>query len=177
MTYKFLYSAHCTNETLRLEHSVVQCRNLGNSEEIRITLKLLKCVAEQWWNTSVRSIVWKMKHCTDWRRKGTCYIKRRNANCIGNILRLKCLLRHVTEGKTGGKRRRGRRTKQLLNDLKERSRYRKMKEKALGITVWWTHLGRVYGTVVWENIKRINIHNTLASERSVIERRNCSVCC
>ena len=150
---------------------------LGLSEEIRITLQLLKCEAGQGWKTSLRSIVWEMKHYTEWSRKGTCYLKRRNANWIGNILRRKCLLRHVTEGKTGGKRRRGRRIKQLLNDFKERSRYCKMKEKALCITVWWTHLGRGYGTVVWENIQWINIHNTLASERSVMERRNDGVWC
>jgi hypothetical protein len=62
-------------------------------------------------------------------------IKRRNANWIGNILGRKRLLKHVTEGKRGGKRRRGRRIKQLLNDLKESSRYCKMKEEARGITV------------------------------------------
>jgi hypothetical protein len=62
-------------------------------------------------------------------------IKRRKASWIGNILRRKCLLKHVTEGKTGRKRRRGRRIKQLLNDLKERSRYCKMEEEALGVTV------------------------------------------
>jgi len=68
-------------------------------------------------------------------RKVLHTIRRRNANWIGNILRRKCLLKHVTAGKTGGKRRRGRRIKQLLNDLKKRSRYCKMKEEALGITV------------------------------------------
>jgi hypothetical protein len=61
-------------------------------------------------------------------------IKRRNNKWVGNILRRKCLLKHVTEGRTG-RRRRGRRIKQLLNDLKERSRYCKMKEEALDITV------------------------------------------
>jgi hypothetical protein len=82
----------------------------------------------------------------------------------------KCLPEHVTEGKTGGKRRRGRRIKQLLNDLKKRSRYCKMKDEALGVTVWWTHFGRGYGTVAGQNIQWINVQNTLASERSVMER-------
>jgi hypothetical protein len=50
-------------------------------------------------------------------------IKRRNANWIGHILRRNCLLKHVIEGKVEGRiemtGRRGRRRKQLLNDLKE----------------------------------------------------------
>jgi hypothetical protein len=52
------------------------------------------------------------------------YKKRREANWIGHILRRNCLLKPVIEGKieiridvTG---RRGRRHKQLLDDLKER---------------------------------------------------------
>jgi hypothetical protein len=51
-------------------------------------------------------------------------IKRRKANWIGHILRRNCLLKHVIEGNlerniemTG---RRGRRRKQLLDDIKEK---------------------------------------------------------
>jgi hypothetical protein len=54
-------------------------------------------------------------------------IKRRKANWIGHILRRNCLLKHVIEGKLEGRiemtGRRGRRRKQLLNDLKEKKRY------------------------------------------------------
>jgi hypothetical protein len=54
-------------------------------------------------------------------------IKRRKANWIGHILRRNCLLKHVIEGKLDGRiemtRRRGRRRKQLLDDLKEKRRY------------------------------------------------------
>jgi hypothetical protein len=50
-------------------------------------------------------------------------VKRRKANWIGHILRRNCLLKHVFEGKIEGRievtGRRGRRLKQLLNDLKE----------------------------------------------------------
>jgi hypothetical protein len=46
-------------------------------------------------------------------------IKRRKANWIGHILRRNCLLNHVIERKTEGAGRRGRRRKQLLDDLKE----------------------------------------------------------
>jgi hypothetical protein len=52
-------------------------------------------------------------------------IKRRNAKWIGHILRRNCLLKHVIEGKVEGRidmtGRRGRRRKQLLNDLEEKS--------------------------------------------------------
>jgi hypothetical protein len=59
-------------------------------------------------------------------------IKRRKANLIGHILRRNCLLKHVIEGKLEGRRemtgRRGRRRKQLLDDLQEKRRYWKLKE-------------------------------------------------
>jgi hypothetical protein len=79
-------------------------------------------------------------------------IKRRKANWIGHILRGNCLLKHVIEGKLEGRiemtGRRGRRRKQLLDDLKEKKRYCKLKEKALDHTMWRTGFGRSYGPVV-----------------------------
>jgi hypothetical protein len=47
-------------------------------------------------------------------------IKRRGANWIGHTLRRTCLLKHITEWKIEETRRRERRRKQLLDDLKER---------------------------------------------------------
>jgi hypothetical protein len=44
--------------------------------------------------------------------------------------------------------RRGRRRKQLLNDLKEKRRYWKLKEDVLDRTLWRTRFGRGYGPVV-----------------------------
>jgi len=44
--------------------------------------------------------------------------------------------------------RRGRRHKQLLGHLKEMRRYWKLKEEALGVTLWRTGFGRGYGAVV-----------------------------
>jgi hypothetical protein len=44
--------------------------------------------------------------------------ERKGANWIGHILRRNCLLKHVTEGKIEGRRRRERRRKQLLDYLK-----------------------------------------------------------
>jgi hypothetical protein len=79
-------------------------------------------------------------------------IKRRKANWIGHILRRNCLLKHVIEGKLEGRiemtGRRGRRRKQLLDDLKEKRGYWKLKEEALERTVWRTRFGRGYGPVV-----------------------------
>jgi hypothetical protein len=79
-------------------------------------------------------------------------IKRRKVNWIGHILRRNCLLKHVIEGKLEGRieitGRRGRRRNQLLDDLKEKKRYWKLKEEALDRTLWRTRFGRGYGPVV-----------------------------
>ena len=73
--------------------------------------------------------------------------QRNKANWIGHVLLRKCLLKHNSEGQieerievTG---RRGRRRKQLLDDLKEKRGYCKLKEEALDRTVWRTGFGRV----------------------------------
>ena len=54
-------------------------------------------------------------------------IRKRKANWIGHILRRNCLLKQVIEGKIKGEmevaRRRGRRRKKLLDDLKDRRGY------------------------------------------------------
>jgi hypothetical protein len=68
-------------------------------------------------------------------------------------LRRNCLLNQVIEGKIEGRRevtgRRGRRSKQLLDGLKQKRKgYCKLKEEALDCTVWRTGLGRGYGPVV-----------------------------
>ena len=61
-------------------------------------------------------------------------------NCIGHILRRNCLIQRVIEGKTKGEievtGRRGRRRGNLLDDLKERRGYSRLKEEALDRTVW-----------------------------------------
>ena len=62
-------------------------------------------------------------------------IRKRKANWIGHILLRNCLLKQVIEGKIKGEmevtRRRGRRRKNLLNDLKNRRGYSDLKEEAL----------------------------------------------
>ena len=58
-------------------------------------------------------------------------IRKRKANWIGHILRRNCLLKQVIErnieGRIEGTRRRLQRRKQLFDDLKERTEYRKWK--------------------------------------------------
>ena len=79
-------------------------------------------------------------------------IKRRKANWIGHILCRNCLVKHIILGKIEGgievAGRGGRRRNQLLDDLKERRRYWKLKEEAPDRTVWRTGFRRGYGPVV-----------------------------
>jgi hypothetical protein len=90
------------------------------------------------------------KYYIDSKRKETSYIqqKRRKANCIGHVFRRNWLLKHVIEGRIEMTRRRGRRRKQLLGDLKEKRGYRKLKQEALDRNLWRTRFGRRYGPVV-----------------------------
>jgi hypothetical protein len=67
-------------------------------------------------------------------------------------LRRNCLLKHVIEGKLEGRIEVtgtwGRRRNQLLNDLKEKRIYWKLKEEALDGIVRRNRFGRGYGLVV-----------------------------
>jgi hypothetical protein len=56
--------------------------------------------------------------------------------------------------------RRGRRRKQLLDDLKEKRRYWKLKEEAPDHTVWRTRFGRGYGPFVRQTTKSMNGQET-----------------
>ena len=63
-------------------------------------------------------------------------IKRMKATWIGHILYRNCLFKHITEGKIGGGIGViGRRCKQLLEDLKVKRGYWKLKEEALHLTL------------------------------------------
>jgi hypothetical protein len=79
-------------------------------------------------------------------------IRKRKANWTGHILRRNCLLQRVIEGKIKGQievtRRRGRRRKKRLDDLKDRRGYCQLKEKALDLTMWRNRFGRGFGPVV-----------------------------
>jgi hypothetical protein len=58
---------------------------------------------------------------------------------------------------------RGRRRKQLLDDLKDKRGYWKLKVEALGRTVWRTDFGRGYGGVV-RQIAKCNYFNPLKTK-------------
>ena len=79
---------------------------------------------------------------------------RKKANWIGHILRRNCLLQQVIEGKIKGQievtKRRGRRRKKLLDDLKDKRGYCQLKEEALDRTMWRNSFGRGSGPVVWQ---------------------------
>jgi hypothetical protein len=79
-------------------------------------------------------------------------IRKRKANWIGHILRRNCLLQQVIEGTIKGqievKRRRGRRHKKLLVDLKNRRGYCQLKKESPDRTMWKNHFGRGFGLVV-----------------------------
>ena len=79
-------------------------------------------------------------------------IRKQKTNRIGHILCRNCLLQQVIAGKIKGQievtRRRGRRRKKLLDDLKERRGYCQLKKEALDHTMWRNHFGRGFGLVV-----------------------------
>ena len=70
-------------------------------------------------------------------------IRGRKVNGIGHVLCRSCLLKNVTEGK-----RRGRRQRQILDDVRETWRYWQLKEDAMDRTVLRTRFGRSYGQVI-----------------------------
>jgi hypothetical protein len=92
-------------------------------------------------------------------------VKRRKANWIGHILRWNCLLKHVIEGNIEGKSRRGRRRKQLTDDLKEKIGYWNLKEEALDRTLqenllWkelWTCRKTDYAMIEFVTLRNVDL--------------------
>ena len=88
-----------------------------------------------------------------------CFLWRQNYP-DGHILRRNCLLKQVIEGKIKGEmevtRRRGRRRRKLLYDLKDRRGYSHLKEEALDRTMWRARFGRSFGPVVRQNTEWMN---------------------
>ena len=82
-------------------------------------------------------------------------IRKRKANWIDHILCRNYLLKQVIVGKMKGetevKRRRGRRRKKLLDDLKDRRGYSHLKEEALERTMWRNCFRGGFGPVVRQN--------------------------
>jgi hypothetical protein len=94
-----------------------------------------------------------MKYYKESRRKEMSLqtIKTRKANCTGHILRRNCRIKHVIEENIEGRIEvteiRRRKRNQLLDDLKGKSGYCKLKETALDHTLWGNRFGRGYGPV------------------------------
>ena len=97
----------------------------------RNTCKVLSCGAGEGWISE--RFVKNEKVLRRVNEKGNALhkIQRRKANWIAHILRRNCLLKHVIEEIMEGimTGRRGRRRKQLLNDLKEKTGYWKLKRE------------------------------------------------
>jgi hypothetical protein len=78
-------------------------------------------------------------------------------------LRTNCLLKQIIEGKIKGRievtGRRGRASKQLLDDLKEKRGY--LKDEALDHTVWLTRFGRGCGSVAREITEWMNAYTRI----------------
>jgi hypothetical protein len=95
-----------------------------------------------------------------YQRKILHEIRKRKANWIGHILRRNCLLKQLIEGKIKGEmevtRRRGRRRKKLLDDLKDRRGYSHLKDEALDRTMWRNHFGGGFEPVVRQNTECMN---------------------
>jgi hypothetical protein len=76
-------------------------------------------------------------------------INRRKDNWIGYILCRNCLLKHDIEEKIQGRievtGRRGKRHKPLLDELKQKQGYRKLKEEALDCILWRNGYGLAAG--------------------------------
>ena len=134
--------------------------------------------------------MWEMKCYLESMSRGISSheIRKRKANCIGHILYRNCLLKQVIEGKVKGDlevtRRRGRRRKKLLEDLKDRRGYSHFKGEALDRTVWRHRFGGDFGPVVrqntewlneypiynnnWRNISTIYIYNKTSIKRNIL---------
>ena len=71
------------------------------------------------------------------------------------ILRRNCVLKQLIEGKIKGEmevtRRRGRRRKKLLDDLKDRRGYSHLQEEALDRTMWRNRFRGGFGHAVRQN--------------------------
>ena len=148
-------------------------------QQIRNTWKVLKCGAGEGWRRSVGSIMWEMKKCirVNEQRNILHEIRKRKDNWIGHILRRNCLLKQVIEGKIKGEmevaRRRGRRRKKLLDNLKDRRGYYHLKEEALDRTMWRHRFGGGFGPVVrqnteWMNVQDSNLNSTFRTSDTFI---------
>jgi hypothetical protein len=81
-------------------------------------------------------------------RKGTSHIQYKEGRLTGwDTMRWNYLLKQSIQGKIGETERRGRRRKQLLNDLQKTQRYSFLKEKVLDCNICTSRFVRGYGTL------------------------------
>jgi len=74
-----------------------------------------------------------------------------------HIFRRNRRIKQVIEGKIGRMRRRTRRRKQLLDDLKEKKRYWNLDEEELDRTLWRTRFGRRYQPAARESTQSLRV--------------------
>jgi protein-arginine kinase activator protein McsA len=103
------------------------------------------------WTNRVRNE--KVLHRSEEERSILCAVRRRKGNWIGRMVCGNCLLKHVTERKRDMMGRRARRRKQLLDVLKEKRGYWKLKEETLDCTVCRTGFGGGSGSLVRRTIQ------------------------
>ena len=121
--------------------------------QIRNTLRFLKCGPGEGRRRSVGVIVCKMKKCyielkQDRKILSVIHVKRTEADGIGHVLRMNCLLKRVIEGKLERMRRRGKRPKQPQDEVKAKRRYLSLEEEEeLDDALWSSRLGRRCGPV------------------------------
>ena len=139
---------------LHLEHRFLWCWNLdtsGSRSEIpgKFWMWCWRRMEKISWTDHVRKEV--LLRVNE-KRNILHEIRKRNAKWIGHILRRNCLLKQVIDGKIKGEmevaRRRGRRRKKLLDDLKDRRGYCHLKEEALDHSMWRHRFGGGFGPVV-----------------------------
>jgi hypothetical protein len=155
-----------TSEMLHLEYSFIWCWKLdasGSRSETpgKFWTLVLEKDGEDQLDRSCE--IWRSVTRVKEQRNIVHEISKRKGNCIGHILRINCLLWQVVEGTIkggielkGGRGRRGRRRRKLLNDIKERKWYSHMKEEAVDHTIWRTRFGRGFGPVVRQTTKWMN---------------------
>ena len=112
---------------------------------IYATLNGLNCSAGEWWTSSFGQIVQNSEvlHKNQRGKNIAQTTKRREDKYKSHVWRMNCLPKHTNEINIEGKRRRGRRRKQLPDDGKETRWYRILIEEALDDAVWRTCLGLV----------------------------------
>jgi hypothetical protein len=112
------------------------------------------------WKRSVGLIMSEIKkYCLKSRSRGISYMKYVNVrrNGLVTFFLETAFYKRVVEGKIQGgidvTGRQGRRSRKLLDDLKERRGYSHLKEEALDRTVWRARFGRGFGPVVRQTTK------------------------